>query len=365
MLFIIALTSVFFGCGGGQGHFAGERVFVGLHGSPTDHFYQVNFVSGVEYWFPVFQGFKQAGNLLGVSTFYMGAIEYDASRQVDVFNQVLARNPRGIFVAPITAEAFVEPIQRAIAQGVAVVTFAPDSPDSGRHAYITSDNVQEGQTAARLIGQALGGQGKAMTLRNPGATNHDIRIDTFIATIRAEFPGIELVADIPTNQDPTVAYNAVMTVAQMHPDLGAVWMPEASSAIGAAQAAIELGGGTAEILIVHADVNEQVLDMIIRGDIYAAINPDQGMQGFFGMLMLFMAANPDLIEPMNGRRAQGLNPVNIPFVDNGLTIVTRENAQFFFLDEYARYLGYANVAAMMQPGRGIPTHVRGMVTSQR
>ena len=354
----IILALVLAGCGGGGGGSAaptgGEVVAVGLHGSPNEEYYQLNFVTGVEYWFPVYEGFKQAGNLLGVKTFYTGCTEYDANAEVAVFEQTLAKNPKGIFLSPITAEAFKEPVDRAIAQGVAIVTMASDSPESKRNGYITSDNVKEGQHAARAIGTALGGRGKVMTLRNPGQTNHDIRIDTFIATMKAEFPNIQLVADLPSNQDVDRAYQAVMTTAQRHPDLGAVWMPEANSASGASRAAVELGGGKAKILIICADVNEQILDMLQTGDMFGAINPDQGMQGFFGMLMLFMAAHPELVDPMNGKKAMGLNPTFIPYCDNGLNLVTGQNAQYFYVDKYAQSLGYSSIQDMLGPGTGVP-----------
>jgi ribose transport system substrate-binding protein len=322
----------------------------GLKGDPSEEYYQIQMVSGVEYWFPVFAAFKEAGNRLGVKTFYVGTTEYDANKEVEVFDQILARKPKGIMVHPITAEAFKEPIDRAVAQGVAVVTFAADSPESNRHGYITSDNVREGRYAARALGSELGGKGKVMTLRNPGQSNHDIRVDTFIKTIKEEFPGIEVVADEPTNQNPDKAYTSVLTVAQKHPDLGAIFMPEASSAMGASRAAVELGGGSAKIKIICCDVNEQILDMLKTGDVYGAINPDQGMQGYFGMLTLFMAAHPELIHPMNGKLETGKNPVYIPYIDNGLTLVTAENADYFYVDKYAQSLGYKDVKDMLSPG---------------
>ncbi|MDR0600468.1 MAG: substrate-binding domain-containing protein [Treponema sp.] len=308
-------------------------------------------ISGVEYWFPVYEGFKQAGNLLGVKTFYVGTTEYDANKEVEVFEQTLAKNPKGIMVHPITAEAFKEPIDRAIAQGVAVVTFAADAPDSKRLGYITSDNVKEGQHAARTMGQALGGKGKVMVSRNPGQTNHDIRIDTFIATIKAEFPGVQVVGEIITNQDPDKAYTGVMTVAQANPDLGGFFSPEASSAMGAAQAAKELaGGGKPNIKVMCCDVNEQILDMLQTGDVFGAINPDQGMQGWFGMLTLFTAAHPELIKPMNGKKEAGQNPTYIPIIDNGLNLVTADNAKYFYVDKYAESLGYSSIQDMLGPG---------------
>ena len=322
----------------------------GLKGSPDESYYLLVFNTGVEYWFPVYATFKEAGNQLGVKTEYVGSTEYDANKEVEVFNQILAKNPTGIYLSPITAEAFKAPVDEAVKQGVAVVTFASDSPDSARQGYVTSDNVKEGQHAARAFGEELGGQGKLMVLRNPGQTNHDIRVDTFVATIQEEYPGIEIVGDEPTNQDPDAAYTAVMTTAQKYPDLNGVFMPEASSAIGASRAAVELGGGKAEMKVMCCDVNAQILDMLKTGDVWGAINPDQGMQGYFGMLTLFTVAHPENVNPMNGKKEQGLNPTYIPMIDNGLNIVNADNADYFYVEKYAESLGYSSVEDMLGPG---------------
>jgi ribose transport system substrate-binding protein len=147
---------------------------------------------------------------------------------------------------------------------------------------------------------------------------------------------MKLVARTATNQDPTRAYNAVLTMAQAHPGLGAVFMPEASSALGAAQAANELGG---KIKVMSVDVNAKVLDMIKAGQMFGAINPNQGVQGYMGFMMLFLAAHPDLIDPMNDYKRSGFNPFTLPVIDNGFSIVTPENAQDFYWDAYLKRRG--------------------------
>ncbi len=53
-------------------------------------------VSGVEYWSPVYEMFKQAGKLLGVKTVFTGTPEYDLNKELAVFEQVLAKKPAGI-----------------------------------------------------------------------------------------------------------------------------------------------------------------------------------------------------------------------------------------------------------------------------
>lgn len=318
----------------------------GLKGSPDEAYYMVMFVSGVEYWFPVYAGFKQAAKELGVQCYYTGCPEYEASKEVDVFNQVLAKNPKGIYLSPITAEAFKEPIDRAMSQGVVVATFASDSPDSMRPIYITSNNVNEGQYAARQMAKDMGGKGKVMTLRNPGQTNHDIRVDTFRETIQNEFPDIQVLDDVPTNQDPDKAYNAVLTVAQKHPDLGGVFMPEANSGMGAARAAKELGSG---IRVLCCDVNKTILDMIKAGEIWGAINPNQGVQGYMGMITLFIAAHPELTDFMAEHKDMGQVALTIPYLDNSLTIVNKDNADYYYVDKYAERIGYKSVEDMLAP----------------
>ncbi len=199
-------------------------------------------VSGVEYWFPVYEMFKLAGEQMGCDTIYTGTPEYDVNKQIASFDQVLARQPKGILVHPMNSDPFIEPINRAIGQGTAIVTFAADSPNSNRTSYITSNNDLEGTGAADAVAEAMGGKGEYAVLENPGQDNHDRRISAFVARMEAKWPDMKLVARAASNQDANKAYQAVLSMAQANPNLGAIFMPEANSALGAAQASVELGG---------------------------------------------------------------------------------------------------------------------------
>ena len=143
-------------------------------------------VSGVEYWFPVYEMFKQAGQQFGCETEYTGTPEYDVTKQIASFDQALAQNPAGILVHPMNSDPFIEPINRATDQGVAVVTFAADSPNSKRVSYITSDNNAEGTYAADAVAEDMGGKGQYAVLENPGQDNHDKRVAAFIARMEAK-----------------------------------------------------------------------------------------------------------------------------------------------------------------------------------
>jgi ribose transport system substrate-binding protein len=296
-------------------------------GDPSETYYMCVMVSGVEYWFPVYEMFKQAGQQLGVKTVYTGTPEYDVNKQLAVFEQILAKKPAGIFLHPMNPDPFIEPINRA---------YEMDSPNSKRISYITSDNVREGYFAADKIGELLGGKGEVATLQNPGQDNHDLRVKSFIKRIETKWPDIKVVAGAASNQDANKAYQATLTMAQAHPGLGAIFMPEATSAMGAAQAAKELGG---KIKVLCCDVNEKVLDMIKEGVIWGALNPNQGVQGYFGMLFLYLAKHSYMIDPMNDYKRMGYNPMQIPYCDNGLALVSKDNADDFYWDKYLKRRG--------------------------
>ncbi len=355
LLACVMLVAGLAGCSGGasggsEGADSGSsQAGSELKGSPDETYYMCVPNSGVEYWFTVYQGMKDAAKALGVNCYYMGTPEYDASKQVEVFDQILAMEPTGIVVHPITAESFVDPIQRAVDAGVGVVTFAADSPDSARTAYITSDNEKEGNTAAESIAQELGGKGEVMVMRNPGQTNHETRCDSFIAYMEENYPDIQVVAEEISGQDADKTYQSVMTVAQAHPNLAAVFTPEATSAVGAAQAGIELGGGEQSLLVACCDTSEQVLDLLKDDKFFVAIAPDEYLQGYISMLNCFYSVHNEMLNPKNSREADGENLWQVPYCDNGLSLVTKENADSFYMKNYCEKIGVKDVDEMLSP----------------
>jgi ribose transport system substrate-binding protein len=288
-------------------------------------------VSAHPYWVPVYQGFKQAAEAMGCETSFSGTPDYDITKQIASFEQDLVKQPAGILLHPMQSDPFIEPIDRAIDGGVEVVTFAADSPKSKRTAYITSDNLAEAKFAAEEIVKQIGDSAEYAVLENPGQSNHDLRVTALLSYMEEHYPNMKLVGRQATNQDSNAAYRATASILQANPNLGALWIPEAGSAEGAVAAVLE---AKADVLIMHADVTPTTLEHIKAGNIHMALNPNQGMQGFMGFISLFMAAHSDMFDPFNDYKVSGFNPVQIPYVDNGFSVITKENADSFDLNTY-------------------------------
>jgi ribose transport system substrate-binding protein len=288
-------------------------------------------VSAHPYWVPVYQGFKQAAEAMGCETIFSGTPDYDISKQIASFEQDLIKNPSGILLHPMQADPFIEPINRAIGSGVAIVTFAADSPDSNRSAYITSDNLAEARFAAEEIVAQVGDSAEYAVLENPGQSNHDLRVTALISYFEANYPNMKLVGRQATNQDSNAAYRATASILQANPNLAAIWIPEAGSAEGAVAAILE---ADADVLIMHADVTPTTLEHIKAGNIHMALNPNQGIQGFMGFVATYMSANSGMFDPFNDYKVSGYDPMQIPFIDNGFAVITKDNADSFDLNVY-------------------------------
>ena len=48
--------------------------------------------------------------------------------------------------------------------------------------------------------------------------------------------------------------------------------------------------------------------MIKAGEVFGSINPNQGMQGYMGFMLLCLAKHPELIDPMNDAKRAGKQP---------------------------------------------------------
>jgi ribose transport system substrate-binding protein len=309
-----------------------NRQFKGSDASDT--YYMVTFVSGVEYWVAAFEGFKDAARQLGVKAVYSGTPEYDLNKQMTVFDQVVSKKPAGIALSPVDQAGCSEGVKAAQAKGIPVVNFA-STTDVVPVAFVTSDNVKEGQFAARTIGRELGGKGKVMVTRNT-QSNHQRRVDYFIETLKKEFPGIQVVADVLTQQDTNKAYTAVLTVLQKHPDLGAVFSPEGPSGRGAATAAVEKGG---KVKVLTCDMDAAILQMIEEGKMFGSIQPNAYVQGYLSMLSLFLA-HEKLLDPLNAASSTpGAFVIGMPYVDNGLDLISKDNAKYFYTDKWLKRRG--------------------------
>jgi len=160
-----------------------------------------------------------AGGPVPVNVLYVGPIASDAAEQVRVVEDVIRRGVDAIAISCDDPTACVEPINKAVAAGIPVLTWDSDSPDSRRLTYLGINNYQAGRTAADLLSRALKGKGEIALLTGvPGAYNLEERIRGFKDRI-ANYPDVRIVATAVSNDDINVGVQVVEETMQAHPNL--------------------------------------------------------------------------------------------------------------------------------------------------
>ncbi len=286
-----------------------------LVGNPSDEYYMVSFLSGIDYWKTCFAGMEDAANLFGVTAKYTGQTDADVAGEVAVLEQVVAQNPKGIAITCVNSTAFADTINKAIEQGIAVVTFDSDSPTSNRASYLSTGNLDAGKTAAAYLAPLCGSKGKIAVLYTVGAENTEARVKGFTDWCAANAPEIEplLVNDAG---DTTQAVDNMTAALQANDDIVGVFCVDGIAGTAGPTAVKESGK---DLKVLAFDVDKTVLDMIKSGDISATVAQGQYNMGYWSMMFLYAQAN-------------GLSAAQLPgYVDTGVSIVTQENVDQYYV----------------------------------
>lgn len=287
-------------------------------GVKEEEYYLISFLSGLDYWKGVYGGFEQAGKSLGVKTFYAGDPGYDINKSVTVFEQIVAKNPAGIAIAAINADALKDPIDKARKAGIEIVTYDSDSPDSTSSSYLSTGNVAAGSVAADHMAELVGGKGEIALLYSIGQQNVEQRIQGFVETLEAKYPEMIIVAKANDKGDQTEAAKALSAVLQANPSIVGVFGADGVAGVGGATA-IKESGKEGKVKLIGFDTDKALLDMIKNGSVDASIAQGTVNMGYWSMQFLYQLKH-------------GLAPTPLPgFVDTGVSVVTKENVEDYYV----------------------------------
>jgi ribose transport system substrate-binding protein len=139
--------------------------------------------------------------------------------QTRVLDDLIARRVDGIAVSCNDPIACADPINRAVAAGIPVMTWDSDAPASRRFTFLRIDNYAAGRKAGELLATAVGGTGEVAIITGvPGGLNLEERVAGF-REVLGDYPQMRIVAEVATNEDISKGVQGVEEVMQAHPDL--------------------------------------------------------------------------------------------------------------------------------------------------
>ncbi len=309
---------------------AAAEVAASVPESADGEYYMISFFAGADYFKGCFAGFEAAAKEAGVTATYMGSQGTDVNAEVTVLEQVIAKNPKGIAVSCVNADALKDSINKAIDQGIPVVTYDADSKDSKRYSFLGTGNYYAGTVAARALGEQIGGKGEVGVLQVPGLSNLQERVDGFTDTLAEVYPEVKIVQIVNGNLDQTEGAKVTAGMLQAHPNIMGIFASDSSAGVGAATAVKE-AGKAGQIKIIAFDTDTGTLDLIKEGVLSGSIAQGTYNMGWWSFQMLFnVNGGCGNFNPVEGWKEFGINPLP-PSVDTGVTVVTAENVDSFYM----------------------------------
>ncbi len=123
--------------GGGSGGSGGN-----FPDTPEYNFVFVNHVTTNPFFVPTQYGIEDAQALLGTTSQWTGSESSNVREMVDALNSAISGNADGIAVSVVDPEAFNDPIQNALDQGIPVIAYNANGEGPGTNpalAYVGQD----------------------------------------------------------------------------------------------------------------------------------------------------------------------------------------------------------------------------------
>lgn len=238
-----------------------------------------------EFWKTVEQGAKDAGEELNIRiTFEAPEDESQIDVQIAMVEKAIENEADAIVLAPLDTDALNDVINKAVSQGIPVLTFDSDVTTKSRVATIGTDNESAGAIAARNAAEMMGGKGKvAVVSFVEGAQTAIARNNGFINEMKSKYRGdIEVVGVTYCNGDPELAKKQALEFLDKYPDIKCIYGANEGCAVGVA-AAIEERYLQDKVLVIGFDSSDAEVAYLESGVIDGMMVQNPYNMGYLGV----------------------------------------------------------------------------------
>lgn len=249
------------------------------------------------FWQEMQTGIRNKAKELGVEVdIFASPSEDDTQAQLQLFEDVLNRNYKGVAFAPISPVNLVQPAARATKAGIPLVNMDEQIDMAGLtraggalEAFVTTDNRKVGAKGAQFIIEKLGAGGGQVAIieGKAGVASGEARKAGATEAFKAAF-NIELVASQPADWDRLKALDVAANILQSTPDLKAIYCANDTMALGAVQA-VQNARKTGQVLVVGTDGAPEARASVAAGRLSATVAQDPAKMGGDSLAILVNA----------------------------------------------------------------------------
>lgn len=239
------------------------------------------------FWEQVELGMKTAAKDSSADVEFFVPSKEDAQKQAEKIKSWVALGKQGILFAASDPETVGAAVKDAISRDIVCVAMDTDAPDSGRVAYVGTDNYAAGRIAGEEMGKVLGGKGKvAIATGSVTASNSLERIKGFKEALKEKYPGVTVLPDtLVDNEDRAVAVQKAKAKLAAVPDLAGFFGVYALNGPCCANA-VKSAGKTGKVRVVCFDNLAEHMNMLKAKELDVAIGQRPYLMGLKGTQLI-------------------------------------------------------------------------------
>lgn len=222
-------------------------------------------ISSMAFWNEPRQTWQRIGSVTpGLKTIFGGPSESDPAKQIEQMEILLSQKLDGLVVFSTDPNALVPTIDKAVANGIPVVTVFADLPTSKRLAYVGANQVESARAVVRRTMQDFADRVRSdvkvlIAIGKIGAEDQDARRKGFEEEVGSRMTFVEPVVDDYSAEKATEAIKAALN---RDPDIRFIFGCDSQSAIGAITALKELGKQPGDVIVTGWDSEAVVINEI-------------------------------------------------------------------------------------------------------
>lgn len=246
-------------------------------------------VSGDEFFVPVRRGIADAAKDLGVNSSLIGPVEANQPQMINDITTYRSRNPAGMAVFLADPDSGKATINRLIEDGIPVVVWNADAPDTKRLAYVGTDNTEYGRSTGKLLLKKLQRKGirsGTITVFSTDATAEYAtdRLKGAKEVVNAELPGIKFATPVTVGTDISGAVGRVDAAIRGRDDVVGVFGTDEQ--VVAASLWAKNNAEKGEYVIVGHNLLPRQLELMRDGWLDGSVGQDPYQQGYMAVKWL-------------------------------------------------------------------------------
>src|SRR5665213_790111 len=267
-----------------------------------------------EFWKSIHAGAVKAqqelaGKGIPVEVIWKGPLrEDDRDQQIQVVENFTSRKVSGIVLAPLDAQALVNPVASAAQAGIPVVIMDSALKSDQYISFVATDNFKGGQLAGEYLGKLLNGKGNVILLRYAvGSASTEEREKGFLDAM-TKFPEIKLIStDQYAGATVETAYQASQNLLnRFGNEVTGIFCVTEPCTIAMTKALRDIGKAGGKVKMIGFDSGSQsVLDMK-NGDV-------QGLVVQNPLLMGYLAVST-MVKHLQGQKVENRIDTGVVFV---------------------------------------------------